>query len=193
MKMSEMTAIPIGISNRHIHLSEKDFKILFPNSEITVHKWLYQPGFFAAEQTVTLKGPKSSIENVRVLGPLRKESQVEVSLTDARTLGINVPIAMSGDLKNASDITVQTKDSEIEVKGAIAAKRHIHMNALEAKELGVVNHESVKVSLGSNDRRTIYDDVIIRVSDEVILEMHLDTDEANAAMLSPQSTGFIIK
>lgn len=191
--MSNPTPIPIGISNRHIHLSEADYQTLFPNTEVSVRNWLKQPGVFAADQLVTLVGPKGQIERVRLLAPFRKETQVEVSLTDARALGINVPIAMSGDLSKASDITVKTEEGEIVVKGAIAAKRHIHMNPEEATSLNVVDHEEVQVSLGSDDRRTIYDDVIVRVSLDFVLEMHIDTDEANAAGITPQSTGIIIK
>ena len=154
-----------------------------------------------AETTGSLRGRSTRntcrsqrpIERVRLLAPFRKETQVEVSLTDARALGIKVPIAMSGDLSEAGDITVKTEEGEIVVKGAIATKRHIHMNPEEATSLNVVDHEEVQVSLGSDDRRTIYDDVIVRVSPDFVLEMHIDTDEANAAVSPHKVRALLLK
>ncbi len=174
--------IPLGISNRHIHLSLDDFNTLFPNQELSPMKALLQPGHFAAEQSVTLVGPKGQLARVRILGPLRKESQVELSKTDARTLGINAPIRMSGDLLQTPGIVIRSEFGEITLShGVIVALRHIHMSPLDALIFGVQHGQQVSVAIEGTNRRTIFDDVAIRVSPELVLEMHLDTDEANAA------------
>jgi phosphate propanoyltransferase len=175
-------AIPLGISNRHVHLSEQDYQRLFLQQPLTVKKALAQPGQFAAEQTVTLKGPKGQLKNVRILGPLRGKTQIEISRTDARLLGITAPLRLSGDLTGSAGITLQSEAGEITLaEGAIIASRHIHMSTMDAAIYGVQNGEIVKVEIGGTDRKLIFDDVCIRVADNMRLEMHIDTDEANAA------------
>lgn len=185
--------IPIGISNRHIHLSQEDYNILFPNQEIEKKKALYQPGEFASEQTVTISGLKGKIAKVRLLVPLRKATQVEISKTDARKLGIDAQISMSGDLTNAKEITIETPDGSIIRKCCIVAKRHIHMSTNDTEKFGVKQGDIVKVEIETSQRKTIYDDVVVRPHPNFLLEMHLDTDEANAANVSPHTKARIVK
>jgi len=184
--------VPIGISNRHLHLKQEDYDKLFPNQPVKKKKDLKQPGEFAAEQTVTIVGPKGEIPNVRLLAPLRKISQVEISKTDAFKLGINAPISLSGDLSEAADITLKTKDASITIKGCIIAKRHIHMSDKDADTFGVKKGDSVQVEVNTPQRKTIFDDVIVRPNKNFVLEMHIDTDEANAANVSPTTKCRII-
>nr|WP_318381116.1 phosphate propanoyltransferase [uncultured Enterobacter sp.] len=174
--------IPLGISNRHVHLSQHDYARLFPGVDVTQKKALLQPGQYAAEQTVTLVGPKGQLKNVRLLGPLRGASQIEVSRTDARTLGIAAPLRMSGDLKGTPGVRVVSPHAEIDLPfGVIVAQRHIHMSPLDALILHVAHGEKVSVAIEGGDRGLIFNDVAVRVSPDMRLEMHIDTDEANAA------------
>jgi len=174
--------IPVGISNRHVHLSAKDYQRLFPGQPLTVKKALGQPGQFAAEQTVTLKGPKGRLENVRILGPLRGQSQVEISRTDARLLGVTAPLRLSGDLAGSAGIALVSDTGEITLaEGMIIARRHIHMSRLDAAIFGVKQGEIVNVEIKGTERTLIFGDVCIRVGDDMRLELHIDTDEANAA------------
>lgn len=174
--------IPLGVSNRHIHLSAEDYSRLFPGHPISEKKGLLQPGQYAAEQTVTLVGPKGQLKNVRLLGPLRSTSQVEISRTDARTLGIAAPLRMSGNLKGTPGIRLVSPFGEVELpSGVIVAQRHIHMSPLDALILRVAHGDRVSVAIEGTDRRLIFDNVAVRVSPDMRLEMHIDTDEANAA------------
>ncbi|MBN6046180.1 phosphate propanoyltransferase [Citrobacter sp. ku-bf4] len=174
--------IPLGVSNRHIHLSAEDYARLFPGHPISEKKGLLQPGQYAAEQTVTLVGPKGQLKNVRLLGPLRSTSQVEISRTDARTLGIAAPLRMSGNLKGTPGIRLVSPFGELDLpSGVIVAQRHIHMSPLDALILRVAHGDSVSVAIEGTDRRLIFDNVAVRVSPDMRLEMHIDTDEANAA------------
>lgn len=174
--------IPLGVSNRHIHLNAEDYARLFPGHPISEKKGLLQPGQYAAEQTVTLVGPKGQLKNVRLLGPLRSTSQVEISRTDARTLGIAAPLRMSGNLKGTPGIRLVSPFGEVELSsGVIVAQRHIHMSPLDALILCVAHGDSVSVAIEGTDRRLIFDNVAVRVSPDMRLEMHIDTDEANAA------------
>ncbi len=174
--------IPLGVSNHHVHLSAADYQALFPNQPLTVKKELKQPGQFAAEQTVTIAGPKGHLKNVRILGPLRNQSQVEISRTDARSLGVTAPLRLSGKLGETPGIKMISPFGEITLKeGVIVALRHIHMSPLDALVYGVQHGDSVKVAIEGSSRKTIFDDVAVRVSPEMTLEMHIDTDEANAA------------
>ncbi len=184
--------IPIGISNRHIHLTEEHFQLLFPNEQIEPQKKLKQPGEYAAKQTLTIIGPKGSRENVRILGPLRKQSQVEISKTDARTLGINAPIRLSGNLKDAVEITLKSPAAEITIPAVIIAKRHIHMSFADLEKLHLTKGEIVSVKIETPERTTIFDDVELRPGEKYVLEMHVDTDEANAANIGPKTVGKII-
>ncbi|EHG6155504.1 phosphate propanoyltransferase [Escherichia fergusonii] len=174
--------IPLGISNRHIHLSAQDFAHLFPGQSISVKKALMQPDQYAAEQTLTLVGPKGKLEKVRLLGPLRSASQVEVSRTDARTLGITAPLRMSGDLQGTPGVRLVSPFAELDItSGVIVAQRHIHMSPLDALILNVSHGDKVSVAIKGDERRLIFDNVAVRVSPDMRLEMHIDTDEANAA------------
>lgn len=174
--------VPIGVSNHHVHLSEADFQKLFPGQKLEVLKPLRQHADFAAKQTVDLIGPKGTIKNVRLMGPYRPHSQVEVARSENFTLGINAPIRMSGDLAGAPSIKVRSAYGEIEVQGVIVAKRHIHMSLEDAKRFGVKKGDAMKVEIdGDGGRKTIFDDVVARPREDFVLEMHIDTDEANAA------------
>lgn len=141
-----------------------------------------QPDQYAAEQTLTLVGPKGKLEKVRLLGPLRSASQVEVSRTDARTLGITAPLRMSGDLQGTPGVRLVSPFAELEItSGVIVAQRHIHMSPLDALILNVSHGDKVSVAIKGDERRLIFDNVAVRVSPDMRLEMHIDTDEANAA------------
>ena len=174
MQQDNDILIPIGVSNRHIHLSREDLDFLFGQGyELTKIKDLKQPGQFAAKEVVTIQGPKGSIEKVRILGPLRDETQIEVSLTDGFKLGIKAPIRESGKLENTPGIKIIGPKGSVETsKGTIAALRHIHMDKETAKKLEL-----------KGKRKGILGNVLIRVSDKYDLEMHIDTDEANACCL----------
>lgn len=186
------SSVPIGISNRHIHICEKDFNKLFPGKSLRVKKWLGQPGEFASEETVTLVGPKGELKNVRILGPLRKETQIELSMTDARILGISPPVALSGHLEQAAVLTLRSEAGEIRTKGAIIAKRHIHMTTGEAKLMGLMQGDVVNVSVFTDGRTVVFGDVEVRVNDGYAFEMHIDTDEANAANVTADTLGKIL-
>lgn len=174
--------IPLGVSNRHLHLSAKDYAHLFPGHPISEKKGLLQPGQYAADQTVTVVGPKGQLENVRLLGPLRKITQVEISRTDARTLGIAAPLRMSGHLQGTPGVRLVSPFGELELpSGVIVAQRHIHMSPLDALILRVAHGNNVSVAIEGGERRLIFDNVAVRVSPDMRLEMHIDTDEANAA------------
>lgn len=174
--------IPLGVSSRHIHLSTADYLRLFPEQPISEKKPLMQPGQFAAEQVVTLEGPKGKLHNVRLLGPLRNASQVEISRTDARTLGITAPLRMSGDLSGTPGIRLISPFAELEItSGVIVAQRHIHMSPLDALIYGVTHGDKVAVAIEGDERGLIFENVAVRVSPDMRLEMHIDTDEANAA------------
>lgn len=173
--------IPIGVSNRHIHLSEKDFKVLFgEDAELTVKAYLKQPGQFASNELVTIRGKKGQFENVRILGPLRKASQVEISLTDSFKLGVKGKIRESGKLDDTPGVEIIGPAGTVKLdSGTIVALRHIHMTPEEAKRFNVSDGEFTDVQIYGQRKATI-GNVLIRVSSSYSLEMHLDTDEANA-------------
>ena len=184
---------PIGISNRHIHLSQSDANTLFgSNYQLTKLKDLSQPWQFAAEETVTIKGPKSEITKVRVLGPYRKFSQVEILASDNFKLGTNAPLRLSGDLEGSEAIEVIGPNGTLHLnQGLIVAKRHIHMTVADAELFGVTNGEIVKVKTPW-ERGLVFDNVVIRVDDSFLLDMHIDIDEANAAGLGAGAWGEVI-
>jgi len=180
--------IPVGVSNRHIHLCREDFIQLFPGQDLTVKKMLTQPGHYAAEETVSICGPKGCIERVRVLGPLRSETQVEISSTDSRTLGVKAPLRVSGQLQGTPGIRLVSQFGEVTLEqGVIVALRHIHMSPFDALIYDLSDGDSVKVSIQGTQRKAVFDDVAIRVSSDIVLEMHIDTDEANAADVNNNS------
>jgi putative phosphotransacetylase len=174
--------VPIGVSARHIHLSTEHIDHLFGNGyQLKLLKNLSQPGQFAAEETVTIIGPKGQIDNVRIIGPARKQTQVEISRTDAIALGINPPVCISGKIDGTPGIKVTASKGEIELeKGVILAARHIHFHTLDAKEWGIKDKQKLRVKL-SGERPLIFEGVIARVSERYALDMHIDTDEGNAA------------
>lgn len=185
--------IPVEASGRHIHLSHKDIESLFGKGYIlNKKKDLSQPGQFACEERVRIIGPKDIIENVIILGPARTESQVEISLTDCRKLGIKPSIKNSGDILGTPGIIVTNKDKTIILnQGTIIAKNHIHMNSKEAEILGVKDNQKVKVKIFS-ERPITFEDVLIRVDDSFKLSMHIDYDEANACNLNKNAYGKIV-
>ena len=185
----------VEVSARHIHVTQADMDILFgKGSELHPVKELSQPGQFASEEKLTLKGPKGSL-TARILGPLRSETQVEVSLTEARQLGVKAQIRESGVLEGTTgDLTLVGPAGEIALtKGVIAAKRHVHMTPADAEKYGVTNGEVVAVKIETADRSVVFGDTVIRVSDKYSLAMHIDTDEANAAAISGTAQGEIVK
>ena len=174
--------IPLGVSNRHIHLTEEALEALFGSGyEMTKIKDLGQPGQFAAKETVCIAGKKGSFANVRVLGPVRRQNQVEISRSDAFILGVNPPVRLSGNLDGAADVCViGPKGMMVMSNSTIIAKPHIHMTPKDADYYQVKDKDLVSVELRGNKRITIHD-VEIRVTGQSALEFHLDTDEANAA------------
>lgn len=189
------SSILVEMSARHVHLTAEAVEILFgPGAELTVKRELSQPGQYLSEERVDLIGPKKTIANVSVLGPVRRKNQVEVSLTDARTLGVDAPIRMSGDTAGSGALTIKGPCGEITLEeGVIAAKRHIHMTPADAAEYGVKDKDVVSVKLDTNGRALTFGDVVVRVSDKFALAMHIDTDESNAACAVNGTMGEIVK
>lgn len=174
--------VPVGVSNKHLHLSKADLEMLFgAGYELHPSKDLKQPGQYAAEEKVDIVGPKGVMKGVRVLGPIRPETQVELAITDARTLGVAVPVKESGKLDATPGIRLVGPAGEVEIaKGAIAALRHVHLSVAQAKEAGVVDKQMVSIKI-PGERGLIFDNVLVRSGDGHDREVHLDTDEANAA------------
>ena len=180
---SSSPEIPVGVSNRHIHLSREHLEVLFGKGyELTPIKELSQPGQYACKEQLTLIGPSMrAIEGVRVLGPERKSSQVEISRTDSFTLKVKPPVRESGDIKGSAPVTVIGPKGIVTLnEGCIIANRHIHMSEDEGKRFGVCDGEYVDVLL-NGERKSLFYDVQIRVHKDFRLEMHIDTDDANAA------------
>lgn len=176
--------VPVGVSNRHIHVSQADLEVLYgPGHPLTPIKDLGQPGQFAAKETVTIRGPKGSFENVRILGPVRSNSQVEISLSDSFRLGVKAPIRESGQLENTPGLQLCGPVGTLELPcGAIVALRHIHATPEIAERMGICDKEIVEVET-CGERRCVLGNVLVRVSDQFALEIHIDTDEANACGL----------
>ena len=188
--------IPVGISNRHIHLSKADLETLFGASyELTPMKDLSQPGQYACKETLTLVGPSMrAIEGVRVLGPLRKTSQVEISLTDSFQLKVKPPVRESGKTEGSAPVTIVGPKGVVALKeGCIIANRHIHMSPDEAAAFGVKDGDYVDIDATTGTRRSRWFDVQIRVHKDFRLEMHVDTDDANSAGLKNGSKVTIVK
>ena len=184
--------ILVEASARHVHLTEEDIETLFGKGyKLTPVKKLTQVGQFACKERVTLIGPKNIYRNVAILGPARKETQVELSLTDARFLGVNAPVRMSGDLRDAADIIIATDKESIAAKGcAIVAQNHIHMTPDQAKQWCFTDGEEVSVKM-STARPLTFDGVVVRVSETAGLAMHIDFDEANACLFKDGDMGLI--
>ncbi len=186
--------VPVGVSNRHIHLSQADVETLFGEGYHLTKKKDLMGGQFAANECCTIVGLKlRAIENVRVLGPVRRQTQVEISQTDARKLGINVPVRESGDVAGSAPIAIVGPKGAIYCKeGCIVAARHIHMSPADAAECGVHDGDYVSVTV-DNERGTTFDRVKIRVDESFTLEMHIDTDEANASEIKQGDRVAIVK
>ncbi len=172
----------VGISNRHVHLTDEDYKLLFGDEEVKKRNDLKQPGMFACEQVVTLRTPKKEIPKVRVLGPFRNYTQVEISKTDAYSLGIDPPVRNSGDLVGAAEIEIVGPCGSITRNAAIIATRHIHVNEEIRNEKGLVGIGKVSVRK-VGEKGAILEDVYLKDSVEAYFELHLDTDDANALLL----------
>ena len=185
----------VETSARHVHLSEADFKVLFgENATLTKKKDLSQPGQYACEERVVVKGTKKDLPGVSILGPYRNATQVELSATDARSIGLGIAIRESGVLDGTPGCTLVGPAGEVTLeKGVIVAKRHIHATVADAKELGVVDKEIVSVKVNTPERSLVFGDVVVRVNDTYALAMHIDTDESNAAGMVPGVMGEIVK
>ncbi len=187
-------SVLVEISAHHVHVSEKDLEILFGKGhQLTNKKDLSQPGQFACEERVTVVGPKREIKGVSILGPCRPQTQVEISLTEARSIGVTAPIRESGDLAGSPGCKLVGPCGEVEItEGIIAAKRHIHMTPEDAQKYGIVDKQIVSVKIPTEGRSLIFGDVVARVSPSYALAMHLDTDEANAAAIPGSCEGEIL-
>ncbi|AKL96451.1 phosphate propanoyltransferase PduL [Clostridium aceticum] len=194
VKTEETYEIPVGVSNRHIHLSQADMNCLFGEGyQMAKMKDLSQPGQYACKETVTICGPKGAIEKVRVLGPVRSYTQVEVLVGDCFKLGVAPEIRLSGDLHGTPGITLVGPKGSVQItEGVVVAQRHIHMNCQDAKRLGVEDGEVVTVEI-SGLRGGTYSNVAIRANDASALEFHVDTEEANAMHIHSSSKIKILK
>ncbi len=177
-----MKQVPVGVSARHIHLTKEHIEILFGQGyELTVMKDLSQPGQYAANETVAVIGPKGKFDKIRILGPARKASQVEISQTDAFSIGVKPPVRESGNIAGTPGVKVVGPAGEVELEeGVIVAARHIHFHTSDAEKWGIADKQKLKVKVNGT-RPLIFEDVIARVSPDFALDMHIDTDEANAA------------
>lgn len=184
----------IETSARHVHVTKEQLEILFgAGHELTFKKALSQPGQFASEERVGVVGSKGSFPAVSILGPVRSAAQVELSLTDARSIGVTAPVRESGDIEGSGACKLVGPCGEVELDcGVIAAKRHIHMTPADAAEYGLSDKQIVSVKIDSNGRSLVFGDVVVRVNENFALAMHIDTDESNAATPASGATGEII-
>lgn len=183
----------VETSARHLHVTQADLETLFgAGYSLTQKKKLSQPGQFAAEEKVTVAGPRGE-QKMTILGPVRKATQVEVSFSDARALGITAPVRESGDVKGSAPCRLVGPKGEVELaEGVIVAKRHIHATPADAEALHVKNGQIVSVRMNTQDRSLVFGDVVVRVSDRFTLAMHIDTDESNAACAAGVVYGEVI-
>lgn len=192
-----MKKILVETSARHIHVTQEVLEILCgEGATLNVKKMLSQPGQFASDTKLDVVGPKNTIKGVSILGPVRPECQVEVSATDARTLGAKAPIRESGDVKGSAPVTLVNPVNGASVtleEGLIVAKRHIHMTPEDAEEFGVSNGQIVGVKVSGTGREIVFGDTVVRVSPKYALAMHIDTDESNAGSCFGEIFGEIIK
>ncbi|HHV79044.1 MAG TPA: phosphate propanoyltransferase [Firmicutes bacterium] len=184
--MKEGETIPVGVSARHIHVTQEDLETLFgPGYKLTKRNDLSQPGQYAANECVAFVGPKGKFDNVRILGPVRSKTQIELSATDARKLGVDPPVRDSGDVAGSPGLTVIGPKGKLDLKeGVILAKRHIHATPEDAARVGLKDKDIVAVKVLKGNRKMIMGDVLVRVRPDFKWEMHVDTDEANAAGLA---------
>ena len=186
----------VETSARHMHITQEHLEILFGKGyELTKKKDLSQPGQYACAERVDVVGPKKTLAGVSILGPVRPETQVELSLTDARSIGVAAPVRESGDIAGSGACKLVGPCGEVEIsEGVIAAKRHIHMTTADAERMGLTDKQIVSVQVAcGNGRDLTFGDVVVRVSDKYALAMHIDTDESNAGCIAPNTMGTIIK
>lgn len=190
-----MNKFIIETSARHVHVTKEHLAILFgPDHALTPKKDLSQPGQFACTERVDIVGPKKTLTGVSILGPERPQTQVEISLTDARSIGISCPVRESGDLDGSAGCTIVGPCGSVEIKeGVIAAKRHIHMDPESAQRFGVKDTQIVSVKIESEGRSLVFGDTVVRVSPKYALAMHIDTDESNAAGVCGEMFGTIVE
>ena len=190
-----MAKFIVETSARHVHVSQADLETLFgAGYQLTHKKDLSQPGQYACAERVDVVGPKKTLTGVSILGPVRPATQVEISLTDARSIGVSAPIRESGDIAGTGACKLVGPCGEVEIsEGVIAAKRHIHMTCADAEVFGCKDKDVVSVKVDSEDRSIIFGDVVVRVNDSYALAMHIDTDESNAGCVAPGTMGEVIK
>lgn len=186
--------VQIGLSNKHLHLKQEDIEILFGKGhELTPTKDLVQPGQFACEEKVDIVGPKATLKGIRVLGPARPETQVELAMTDARAIGIKAPVRESGKLEGTPGCKLIGPCGEIELDhGVMVALRHVHLNPQQAEEAGLKDKDVVSIKI-EGERGLVFDNVLVRAGDKHEREIHLDTDEGNAAGCGPNAVAEIMK
>ncbi|MFY9217272.1 MAG: phosphate propanoyltransferase [Tepidanaerobacteraceae bacterium] len=184
--------VPVTVSNRHIHLDENARQVLFGDEALNIKRFLRQPGEFAAAETVKVIGPKGHFDRVRVVGPLRKACQLEISVGDCYHLGIEPVLRDSGQVEGSPGIYLVGPRGVVHMKeGVIVARRHIHMNSKDAEKYGIKDKEMVRIRFNSGPRRGILGDVIVRVSPNYALECHLDVEEANALGIKNNDTVYL--
>lgn len=185
----------VETSARHVHVSAEHLAVLFGEGyELTKKKDLSQPGQYACEERVAVIGPKNSFPAVSILGPVRKDTQVEISASDARSIGVNAPVRESGDIAGSGACKLVGPKGEVEIsEGVIVAKRHIHMTCADAAQFGLADKQIVNVKIDSAERSLVFGDVVVRVNDAFSLAMHIDTDEANAVLAPAGVMGEIVK
>jgi acetate kinase len=185
--------IPIAVSAHHVHLTEQAVEQLFGKGyKLKILKQLKQPGFWAAEGTVDVIGPRGEIKNVRILGPCRSANQIEIAETETYKLGADAPVRLSGDNKGTPVVTLRGPAGSIQTEGLIVAKRHIHMNSKDAEARGLNQGDQVEVEVQGGERELVFRDVVIRTDPRFITEMHIDTDEANAAHIEHGGSGELV-
>lgn len=186
--------VMVETSARHVHVTEETLETLFGKGyQLTKKKDLSQPGQFACEERVQVIGPKNSFPAVSILGPTRPADQVELSASDARSIGVAAPVRESGDIAGSGACKLVGPEGEVELKeGVIVAKRHIHMTPEDAENYGVKDKQVVSVKIDSPERSLVFGDVVVRVSPKFKLAMHIDTDESNAVMAGRDATGVIV-
>lgn len=185
--------VPVGLSNKHLHVCAADLETLFGKGyQLTPTKDLVQPGQYACEEKVEIVGPKGSLKGVRILGPCRPETQVELAMTDARTIGVNAPVKESGKLEGTPGVKIVGPAGTVDIDhGAIVALRHVHLSPAQAIEAGVKDKQMVSLKF-EGERGLVFDNVLVRSGEGHFLEIHLDTDEGNAGGIVNGQMGEII-
>ncbi len=186
--------VPVSLSNRHIHVSQEHLEILFGKGhELTKMKDLSQPGQYACDEKVDVVGPKSTLKGVRILGPVRPETQLEISMYDARTMGVEGVVRPSGKIQGTPGCTLVGPAGQVEIKeGVIVAARHIHLHTSDGEKFGLKDRDIVKVRVG-NERAVVFENVMVRVHPDFALDMHIDIEEGNAAGIQNGTMGEIIR